>query len=75
MPILQFTPFSSLVQPSFWHKLTELKIDVLKLSEEAVPLRGSYMIGRTVKDRETDQEIALPCSLTIGGNGFEDDFK
>lgn len=75
MPILQFTPLSSLVQPSLWHKLSDLKIDVLKLSEEAVPLRASYTIGRTVKDRETGQEIALPCSLTVGGDGFEEDFK
>lgn len=75
MPILQFTPLSSLVQPSLWHKLTDLKIDVLKLSEEAVTLRGSYTMGRTVKDRETGQKIALPCSLSVGGEGFEDDFK
>lgn len=75
MPILQFTPFSSLVQPSLWHKLSELKIDVLKLSEEAVPLRGSYTTGRIVKDRETGQEIALQCSLNVGGNVFEESFK
>jgi ubiquitin-like modifier-activating enzyme ATG7 len=58
-----------------WHKLSDLKIDVLKLSEEAVPLRGSYTIGKTVKDRETGQEIVLPCSLTIGGDGFDHEFK
>ncbi len=75
MPILQFTPFSSLVQPSLWHKLSDLKIDVLKLSDAAVPLKGSYTIGKTVTDRETGQDIALSCNLTVGGEGFEDDFK
>ncbi|KAI0758485.1 hypothetical protein BD413DRAFT_607654 [Trametes elegans] len=30
MPIFQFAPFQSLVQPAFWHALTELKIDMGK---------------------------------------------
>ena len=64
-----------MVQPSLWHKLSELKIDVLKLSDAAVPLKGSYAIGKTIRDRETGQEITLPCSLTIGGDGFDDGFK
>ena len=75
MPILQFTLFSSLVQPSLWHKLSDLKIDVLKLSDAAVSVKGSYTIGRTVKDRETGNEVALPCNFTIGGDGFDDAFK
>ncbi|KAF9565773.1 E1-like protein-activating [Agrocybe pediades] len=75
MPIVQFTPFSSLVQPSLWHKLTDLKIDVLKLSDAAVPISGSYSTGRTIKDRETGQEIALPCNLTVGSESFEEGHK
>ncbi|CAA7262945.1 unnamed protein product [Cyclocybe aegerita] len=75
MPIVQFAPFASLVQPSLWHKLTELKIDILKLSDAAVPITGSYSIGRSVKDRETGQEIALPCNLTIGSESFEEAHK
>jgi len=75
MPLVQFAPLSSLVQPALWHKLTDLKIDVLKLSDAAVPLTGSYTIGRTIKDRETGQDIALPCNLTVGAESFESDFK
>jgi len=75
MPILQFTPFSSLIQPSLWHKLSDLKIDVLKLSDAAVSIKGSYTIGKTVKDKETGNEVALACNLMIGGDGFDDDFK
>ncbi|KAH9480647.1 Ubiquitin-like modifier-activating enzyme ATG7 [Psilocybe cubensis] len=75
MPILQFAPFSSLVQPSLWHKLSDLKIDVLKLSDVAVPITGSYSIGRTVIDRETGQEITLPCNLTVGTESFDTHFK
>ncbi|KAF8154668.1 hypothetical protein B0H34DRAFT_783781 [Crassisporium funariophilum] len=75
MPVLQFAPFSSLVQPALWHKLTDLKIDVLRLSDDAVPITGSYTVGRSVKDRETGQEIALGCNLTIGAESFEKDYK
>ncbi|KAF8804022.1 E1-like protein-activating [Phlegmacium glaucopus] len=75
MPIVQFTPFSSLIQPSLWHKLTDLKIDVLQLSDAAVPVSGSYSIGRTVKDRETGQEIALGCNLTVGAESFDESYK
>ena|ERR1700691_833420 len=73
MPIVQFAPFSSLVQPAFWHELTNLKIDVLRLSDEVLPIIGSYSVGRSVKDRETGQEIALGCNLTIGSDSFEKD--
>jgi len=75
MPIVQFAPLSSLVQPALWHKLTELKIDVLRLSDDAVPISGSYSIGRSIKDRETGQEIALSCNLTVGSESFEVDYK
>ena len=75
MPIVQFAPFSSLIQPSLWHKLTDLKIDVLQLSDAAVPVSGSYSIGRTVKDRETGQEIALSCNLTVGAESFDESYK
>ncbi|KZT18854.1 E1-like protein-activating [Neolentinus lepideus HHB14362 ss-1] len=75
MPIVQFAPFSSLVQPAFWHELTSLKIDVLKLSDESVPVRASYTAGRTIKDRETGKDVALGCNLTVGGDAFSKDFQ
>jgi ubiquitin-like modifier-activating enzyme ATG7 len=73
MPIVQFTPFSSLVQPSFWHELTNLKIDVLRLSDEAVSIHGTYSTGRSVRDRETGREIGLGCNLSVGSESFGDD--
>ncbi|RPD71395.1 hypothetical protein L226DRAFT_573882 [Lentinus tigrinus ALCF2SS1-7] len=33
--VVQFAPFQSLVQPAFWHALTEFKISVLCLSDDA----------------------------------------
>ena len=70
MPIVQFAPFQSLVQPAFWHALTDLKIDVLRLSDRPLPLTATYTTGRAVKDRETGNDIALGCNLTVGGDAF-----
>jgi ubiquitin-like modifier-activating enzyme ATG7 len=75
MPILQFAPHTSLVQPAFWHELTRLKIDVLKLSQDSIPLIASYGPGRSVTDRESGKEIALGGSLSISGDGFDPDAK
>jgi len=75
MPIVQFAPFSSLIQPSFWHELTNIKIDVLRLSDEALTISASYSTGRSVKDRETGQEIPLGCNLSVGSESFDKEFK
>jgi ubiquitin-like modifier-activating enzyme ATG7 len=71
MPIVQFAPFSSTVSPSFWHALTDLKIDVLRLSDDALPVTATYTVGRSIKDRETGQEIALGCNLSVGDGAFD----
>ncbi|KAF8060911.1 hypothetical protein FPV67DRAFT_312395 [Lyophyllum atratum] len=75
MPIVQFAPFSSLVQPSFWHELTNLKIDVLRLSDEALTIAGSYSVGRSVTDRESGKEIVLGCNLSVGSESFNKEIK
>ncbi|KAG6877610.1 hypothetical protein C0993_005614 [Termitomyces sp. T159_Od127] len=75
MPIVQFAPFSSLVQPSFWHELTNIKIDVLRLSDAAIPVTGSYSVGRSVTDRESGKEIALGCSFSVGSESFDKGVK
>lgn len=41
--ILKFAPFSSAVDAGFWHKFTQLKLDVLHLSEDAIPITGYYV--------------------------------
>lgn len=41
--ILQFAPFSSAVDAGFWHYFTRLKLDVLHLNEDAIPITGSYV--------------------------------
>jgi hypothetical protein len=71
MPVVQFAPFASLVQPGFWHELTRMKIDVLRLSEDAMTVNGSYSVGRSIRDRETGQDIALGCNLTVGEDAYQ----
>lgn len=40
--ILQFSPFTSLVYPDFWHKLMSIKIDVDRLSDKPRDITGVY---------------------------------
>ncbi|GJE98792.1 E1-like protein-activating enzyme [Phanerochaete sordida] len=73
MTIIQFQPFSSLVEPAFWHALNNMKIDVLKLSDDFIPVTGSYAPGRSITDRESGQDIAMPSALTLAGDAFSED--
>lgn len=75
MPIVQFAPFSSIVQPSFWHELTSLKIDVLRLSDDQVAASATYTVGRSIKDRETGADVPLGCHLSIGGEGLMNEYQ
>ncbi|KAH7883150.1 hypothetical protein F5I97DRAFT_1902440 [Phlebopus sp. FC_14] len=71
MPVVQFAPFASLVQPGFWHELTRLKIDILRLSDESLTVNGSYSVGRSIRDRETGQDVPLGCNLSLGADAFD----
>lgn len=39
---LQYVPFTSFIDSSFWFKLTEIKLDIDRLSEERKKIWGSY---------------------------------
>ena len=75
MPVVQFAPFTSIVQPTFWHELSRLKLEVLRLSDETVPLTATYLAGRTFKDRNTGQEVALGCNIAVGGEGLFEGYR
>jgi ubiquitin-like modifier-activating enzyme ATG7 len=75
MSVVQFAPFSSLIQPPFWHELTRLKLEVLRLSENHIPVTASYSIGKTIKDRNTGQEIELGCNISVGGDGLDENHR
>jgi ubiquitin-like modifier-activating enzyme ATG7 len=75
MPVVQFAQFSSIVQPTLWHELSRLKLEVLRLSDESVTLTATYSTGRTIKDRNTGQEVALGCNIAVGGEGLSDSYR
>ncbi|KAG7096468.1 hypothetical protein E1B28_003901 [Marasmius oreades] len=70
--IVQFTPLPSQTHPSFWHKLTELKLDVLKLSDAEVEIGGRYGVGRVFRDREAAGEkwVGVGGSLGVDEGSF-----
>jgi hypothetical protein len=70
MTAVQFTPFQSQVSPQLWHQLSKLKIDVLRLSADYIPVAATYGPGRIVVDRESGKEIGLGCTFNIGGEGL-----
>ena len=72
MPVLQFTPFASLVEPAFWHALTQLKIDILRLSSDPVPISASYAAPKSLWDRSTQQEISIGGDLSLAHDAFTD---
>lgn len=49
--IIKYAPFQSTAEPSFWMKLGDLKINKLKLSEDPLPISGSYGIVSNVRHR------------------------
>ncbi|KAJ3984434.1 hypothetical protein F5890DRAFT_1517061 [Lentinula detonsa] len=64
--IVQFTPLPSLTHPSFWHKLTELKLDVLKLSDAEVDITATYRVGRLIEDRESGPGTFVGVGGSLG---------
>lgn len=40
--LLKFVPFSSCIDPSFWHRITQLKLDVDRLNENNHQIWGYY---------------------------------
>ncbi|PWN21726.1 E1-like protein-activating [Microstroma glucosiphilum] len=71
--LLQFNPLPTTISPSFWHALTSLKLNHLRLSEDAIPVMGSYTVGRVVKDRrggEKGRIVELGGSLSLLEEGL-----
>ncbi|KAM0747191.1 E1-like protein-activating [Meredithblackwellia eburnea MCA 4105] len=68
---VQFAPFATSITPDFWHKLTELKLNVLKLDDAPVDITASFTRGKTVKDRKTGEHVGLGCTIELDAASFE----
>lgn len=44
--VLQYVPFSSMVEPGFWHKLSENKLNVYGLDDKPRQIKGFYFNGK-----------------------------
>jgi len=75
MTIAQFTTLSSQAHPSFWNKLTEHKLDVLRLSDAQVEITASYGVGRQIKDREANAWVGMNGSLVVEEDSFNKTIK
>lgn len=60
--ILKFTPFQSTVDASFWQSLANKKLNVLKLSNEQLPIQGHYSFGTST---------VLPTLFSVPAEGLE----
>ncbi|TPX68561.1 hypothetical protein SpCBS45565_g03085 [Spizellomyces sp. 'palustris'] len=71
-PILQFEPFISAVEPTFWHALSRNKIDLYRLDDAPRQLIGYYSTGQIVSTRDsTVQPNVAPAKLCVSSGSFD----
>lgn len=62
---LQFTPFASSVDASFWHQLSALKLDTLKLDDRVLSINGTYAPGKVTRnDASSSKHSGTPVPLS-----------
>ncbi|KWU45836.1 E1-like protein-activating [Rhodotorula sp. JG-1b] len=69
---LQFLPLQTSISPSFWHRLTDLKLHHLQLSDAPVPIVGNYGRGKQITDRVTGQAVGISAGLELDSASFDD---
>jgi len=75
MVLAQFVALSSVVQPGFWHALSDLKINDYRLSDDPVHISASYSVGRALTDRESGSVVDLGATLAVGDHALESDIR
>ena len=68
---LQFLPLPTSISPSFWHRLTSLKLHHLGLDDKPVPIKGCYSLGKTVPDKLTGDSVGISGSLELDEGSFD----
>ncbi|KAK0552025.1 Autophagy protein 7 [Tilletia horrida] len=69
--LLQYSTFSTSINPAFWHAFAELKIDTLQLSDAPLPLVATYTTARSVQDRKTGETIFLPATISLDAGSLK----
>nr|XP_026493535.1 ubiquitin-like modifier-activating enzyme ATG7 [Vanessa tameamea] len=82
--IIQYVPFMSFVHPSFWHSLTDMKLNVDKLNENTKQIYGRYSYRDDIisvlevdgtsfnKDPETEFHYINVTGTLMNKNTIED---
>lgn len=65
--ILQFEPFTTTIDPSFWHTLTHQKLHIYKLDDTPKPIRAYYDVNKT---SSSSSSRSLPPFLNLDGKAF-----
>nr|CAD7400005.1 unnamed protein product [Timema poppensis] len=65
--ILQFASFTTYVEPSFWHKLSQLKLDIDKLEEKVRLIWGKYS--------SYTSNTSLKPSVFVDYSAYNDQFE
>ena len=63
--IVQFQPFQSQTQQEFWHSLSNFKLNVSKLNDNAIEIYGGYTLGKQSIDTLTNKKIDLGCWFIV----------
>ncbi|KAG0254840.1 Autophagy protein 7 [Mortierella polycephala] len=71
--LLQFHPWASAVEASFWQVLTQRKMDIFKLDDSQKSILGYYSTGQQVRIPGKDTSVALPARLCLGTGAFPDE--
>ncbi|CDS12593.1 hypothetical protein LRAMOSA04779 [Lichtheimia ramosa] len=65
-PVLQFAPFASGVDASFWQALASKKLNVLKLSDDPQPIHAYYATGSASRS-----ETPFPPHFSVSAQGLD----
>ena len=60
---VNYLPFQSFAEPSFWLTLGEHKLNNIKLSEDLIPLQASYTLQSIIKRRSTDHDASSSAAV------------
>ncbi|KAJ3348787.1 Autophagy protein 7, partial [Kappamyces sp. JEL0680] len=63
--MLQFDPFESAVDITFWETLAKNKMEVYRLDDSVLDIQASYEPGKKVKARTTQSVVLMPPRLLV----------